>query len=579
MIVRFIALLSLDACKGATLLLLCLVYPSGPAWSGDADISGRCEEIASRPVSEDFRFAPSSKHDAFMAALPPGSTIGSIRIQRLSVFDLEDPEEDKWLYRTANRFHSLTRESVVRDQLLMTEGDDFNAARLKETERILRDLRFIYDASVRPWRLCGNIVDLEVITRDIWTFTPTVSFSRSGGQDSYALGFRDTNFLGTGKQVVLRAESDEERSGTTFLYKDPALLGSRWRLRLGITDNDDGFNHSLLVVRPFFSVYEKWSAGTVLNQFELEEKIWFRGDEVEEFDHEGELYRIFGGLARDIEEDHRVGRWLFGYHLESNDFDYSDSSIPPTELPESRDYSYPFFGYQSVEDEYSEIINVNYLGRTEDFFTGETYQWTLGWSDESFGATRSQLALDARYGNTLRSTADHLWTAGTSLAGFWSFDENAAENLWWTGTTRYHMKQSPKLALFGQMRLDYTDGLTGDRQLTLGGDNGLRGYDRNYQVGDRSFVFNIEQRYYSDWHPFRLFRVGAAAFFDVGRAWFKNRDNGSNGDVLADVGVGLRFNSSRADKGSVVHVDLAFPLMTDDGVDSVQFLVTVKDTF
>jgi len=571
--------LKLPTARGPALLLTLALYLPCLAWGEGAIEPESCNEVSARPVSEDFRFNPSREHEALAISIPAGATIGSIRIQRLSVFDLDDPEEDIWLYQTANRFHSLTRESVVRDQLLFTEGDDYNLARLRETERLLRDLKFIYDATARPWRQCGSVVDIEVITRDIWTFTPTVSYSRSGGVNKYALGFRDTNFLGTGKQIVLRAESDVERSGTTFLYKDPALLGSRWRLRLGITDNDDGFDHSLFVVRPFFSVYEKWSAGALLRQFELEQKNWFRGDEVEEFDHEGELYRVFGGIARDIQEDHRVGRWLFGYHLESNDFSYSDSDIPPAQLPDARDYSYPFFGYQSIEDEYSEIINVNYLGRTEDFFTGESYQWTLGWSDESLGATRDQLAINARYGNTFLSSADHLWTAQTTIDGFWSFDDESFENLWWSAATHYHMKQSRKWAISGRLRLDYTDGLTGDRQLTLGGDNGLRGYDQNYQVGDRSFVFNLEQRYYSDWHPFRLVRVGAAAFVDVGRAWFNNRDNGSNGDVLADVGIGLRFNSSRADKSSVVHVDLAFPLMTDDGVDSVQFLVTIKDTF
>ena len=569
---------SFGACAAAILLAVSGFFPAIVQGDNTA-VAGHCTEIKARSASEDFRFTPSSDIEGFAKSLPDSSTIGSIRIQRLSVFDLSDPEEDKWLYRIANSFHSLTRETVVRDQLLIAEGENYNAARLRETERILRDLKFIYDATVRPWRRCGDVVDIEVITRDIWTFTPLVSFSRSGGQDKYAVGIRDTNFLGTGKQIVLKAESDEERSGTTLLYKDPALLGSRWQMRLGLSDNDDGFNHSLLMVRPFFSVYEKWSAGTLLQQFELEEKNWFRGDEVEEFDHQGEKYRVFGGLAQELEGHHRVGRWLFGYHLENNDFSFSDSEIPPAQLPETRDYSYPFFGYESIEDEYTEIVNVNYLGRTEDFYTGESYQLTLGWSDESLGATNDQLALNARYGNTFLSNADHLWTAETIIDGFYNPEEETFENLWWSTATHYHMKQSDKWAVSGRLRLDYTDGLTRDRQLTLGGDNGLRGYDQNYQVGDRSFVFSIEQRYYSDWHPFRLVRVGAAAFFDVGRAWFNNQDNGPNGDVLADFGIGLRLNSSRADKSSVVHLDLAFPLMKDDGVDSVQFLIRVKDTF
>jgi len=565
------------------LLLAAFFCPGMPAWAEDSEnhdsYGGACAQLPARPESDEFRFTPSDVHDAFAEDVPAESVIGSIRVRRLNVFDLEDPEEDKWLYRVANNFHSLTREYVVRDHLLVSEGEYYNIARLKEAERILRELKFIYDATVRPWRLCGGVVDIEVIIRDIWTFTPTVSLSRSGGASDWALGLRDTNFLGTGKQISLRAESDEERSGTSFLYRDPALFGSRWRFRLGYTDNDDGFDRNILLVRPFFSVYEKWSAGTLLRQTELEEKIWFRGDEVEEFDHQKELYRVFGGRTTDGQNNTRVGRWLYGYHFETNDFSYSDSPIPPPALPETRDYSYPFFGYQSVQDQYSELKNINYLGRTEDFFTGESYQWTLGWSDDSYGATRDQLALNARYSNTLLINADHLWTASTAVDGYWSIDEEAFENLWWTVATRYHMKQSEKWALFGQLRLDYTDGLTGDRQLTLGGDNGLRGYDRNYQVGDRSFVLNVEQRYYSDWHPFRLVRVGAAAFLDVGRAWFNNQDNGSNGDVLANVGVGLRLNSSRADKTSVVHIDLAFPLVKDNDVDDVQFLVKIRDTF
>jgi len=535
--------------------------------------------LAERPYSDDFRFTASSEHETLAGEVPQGSVIGSIRIRRLNVFDPQDAAENNWFYTTANDFHSLTREYVVRDHLLVTEGDNYNLARLREAERILRDLKFIYDASVRPWRLCGDVVDIEVITRDIWTFTPTVSFSRSGGTNSYGVGLRDTNFLGSGKQIVLAAEQDEERSGTTFIYSDPALFGSRWRLKLGLTDNDDGYDRSIFLVRPFFSVYEQWSAGTFLRQNELEEKIWFRGDEVAEFDHQSELYRVFGGIARDTKKDGRVGRWLFGYHYETNDFDYSDSNIPPPVLPRERDYSYPFFGYQSVEDKYSEVKNINYLGRTEDFFVGERYQWTLGWSGEGLGASRDQLALAARYGNTLLSNVDHLWTVDTSVDGFWNIDDENFENLWWTTATRYHLKQSDKWALFGRLRVDYTDGLTADKQLTLGGSNGLRGYDRNYQTGDRAFVLNVEERYYSDWHPFRLVRVGAAAFVDVGRAWFNNRDNGSNGDVLANVGIGLRLNSSRAQKGSMVHIDLAFPLMKDDDVDSVQFLVTVKNTF
>ncbi len=500
-------------------------------------------------------------------------------MRRFRVFNPEDPQESNWLFRWANDFHSLTREWVVRDQLLLQEGDAYNVARVRESERLLRNLKFLFDATVRPSRWCGDTVDLEVITRDIWTFWPTVSFTRSGGANDYSFGFRDTNFLGTGKQVQVRHESDLERSGNTLVYSDPAVFGSRWRVRLALTDNDDGYDRALRLNRPFFSVYEQWSAGAAVEQQLLEENIWFRGDEVAEFDHQRERVQALGGWALHTEEAKQVGRLRFGYIYEEHEFAFSDSDIPPPELPEDRTVSYPFIGYESLEDEFAEVLNFNYLGRTEDLYVGERYHINVGWSDDSLGATRDQLAIDGSYGNTLLITNDRWWVVDAWVNGFWTVDEEEFENLWISAETRYLHRQSEKWAAFGRFRVDYTDGLTLDNQLTLGGDNGLRGYDRNYQTGDRSFVFNLEQRYYSDWHPFRLVRVGLAAFLDVGRAWFDDRDNGSNGGTLANVGIGVRLNSSRAQKSSVVHLDLAFPLVTDDDVDEVQFLIRVRDTF
>jgi len=538
-----------------------------------------CVVVPEQAKSETFRFQDSPEHDALVARLPEGTVVRSIRFQRFAVFDLEDPRENKWLYRWANDLHSVTREWVLQNHLLIEEGEVFEARRAEESERILRNLKFIYDASVRPWRWCGNEVDLEVVTRDIWTFTPSISFSRSGGENSSALGFRDSNFLGTGKQVLIEYDRDEERSGYTLGYTDPSLLGSRWEGRLRYTDNDDGYEHGLRINRPFYSVYEQWAAGTDLERQKLEQKLWFRGDETAEFDHEREEYRVFGGVAAHTEVNQRVDRWLFGYDYQSHEFSYSDSPIPPRELPEDREYSYPYIGYQSVEDEFSELHNFDYLGRTEDVFIGERYQWALGWSGESFGATRDQLSFEGSYLNTLLAGSQQLWVIGSSLSGFWTLDDESFENFWWVVESRYHFKQSRNWALYSGLRLEYTDGLTGENQVTLGGENGLRGYDRNYQVGDRSVVWSIEQRYYSDWHPFRLFRVGLAAFIDVGRAWYEERDNGSNGGVLADAGIGLRLNSSRAEKSAVVHVDLAFPFIRDDDVDDVQLLFTVKDRF
>jgi outer membrane translocation and assembly module TamA len=90
-------------------------------------------------------------------------------------------------------------------------------------------------------------------------------------------------------------------------------------------------------------------------------------------------------------------------------------------------------------------------------------------------------------------------------------------------------------------------------------------------------VATIERRYYSDWHLFNLVRVGAVGFIEAGKAW----DGPIQGDnkVLADVGFGLRFSSSKARVGSVVHVDIATPLVEKDGIDEYQLLIEAKRQF
>ena len=123
------------------------------------------------------------------------------------------------------------------------------------------------------------------------------------------------------------------------------------------------------------------------------------------------------------------------------------------------------------------------------------------------------------------------------------------------------------------------DDLDAERQLLLGGDNGLRGYPLRYQAGTSRALLTVEERYYTDWYPFHLFYVGAAAFFDVGRTWGTDVTGAESAGWLRDVGIGLRLGSSRSSFGNVIHIDLAFPLDGDDDIDDVQLLVKTKARF
>ena len=100
-----------------------------------------------------------------------------------------------------------------------------------------------------------------------------------------------------------------------------------------------------------------------------------------------------------------------------------------------------------------------------------------------------------------------------------------------------------------------------------------------YQTGDSKFLFTVEQRFFTNWYPFRLFRVGGAVFADVGRTWGRNPIGEPELGWLRDVGFGFRFAPTRASSNKLIHLDIAFPLDGDQSIDSVQILLESKRSF
>jgi hemolysin activation/secretion protein len=148
-----------------------------------------------------------------------------------------------------------------------------------------------------------------------------------------------------------------------------------------------------------------------------------------------------------------------------------------------------------------------------------------------------------------------------------------------TAEGRFYQATSKRSKFYASVSGAVTEDLDEELQLTLGGDNGLRGYPLRYQAGTARALMTLEQRYYTNWYPFRLVHVGAAAFFDMGRTWGRDVTGLESLGLLKDVGIGLRLGSSRSSFGNVIHIDLAFPLDGGDDIDDVQLLVETKGSF
>jgi len=505
-----------------------------------------------------------------------GAVVGKITLVKKDVFDLTDERENSFLYRLVNKLHIITKDHVIEKQLLLKPGDLYSKRLSDESERILRRNRYLYEVAITPTAKRDGVVDLSVSTRDVWTLKPSLSISRKGGENKTTLGIHELNLLGRGQTVRIERTEDVDRTSNTFEFFD-AHFGDSWvSTDLLLADNSDGHTKFLAIIRPFYALDTPWSAGVTALDRDQRGTLYDFGDQVAEYQQENRRFTAFGGWTAGL-QDGWVRRYTAGVVLDDNRFSEVVDGTLAAAIPEDRDLLYPFLGLELLQDQYETTRNRELMGETEDFFTGTRFSARLGFANESIGADRDAILYSASYSRgfgAMDKTALLLstWASGREENGG---SANALVGI----SARYFHQQSEKRLFFATTRGVRGHNLDLDNPVELGGDTGLRGYPLRYQSGDASFLFTIEQRFFWDWYPFRLFRVGGAIFADVGRTWGDNPVGGESAGWLRDVGFGLRFAPTRTGTRKILHLDIAFPLDGDASIDDVQILLTSKKTF
>ena len=510
-----------------------------------------------------------------------GATIRAINIIVDNVFDPEgNPEEDKALYRFANRVHVRTRPDVIETALLFKAGDRYDGRVLDESARALRARGFLADVRIvyRTYDPASNSVDVEVRVRDAWSLSLNAKLSHSGGKTEWGLGLDEDNFLGRGKEVNVSYKSTIDRTESLLAYRDDNVLNTRVRLSAAIGNASDGYRRELIAERPFYSLDTRWMTGGAFEDQRRTDTMYDLGQEIDEFRHDIHDITIRGGISRGI-VDSRTRRWLFGVSSEEDTFQPTDAKPVPLLLPPDRKLVYPWVGWQLVADDFREMTELNDMGRTEDVALGINLFASIGFAQKSFGSDR-----DA---TLLRATVTRGWEPGEpgglfqlgALTSTRYEHGDGYKNSVTQLDARYYRRNSENRLLSVSLSALATHELDPDMQVLLGGDNGLRGYPIRYQAGENRALFTVEQRFYTDFYPWRLFRFGYAAFFDAGRVTGRDPRASVPLGTLSDVGFGLRLTSPRASRGQILHIDLAFPINPPPGIDKVQLIVETKGTF
>lgn len=500
--------------------------------------------------------------------VPPGTPIVSVRIERHDVFDLDAPSTSAWPYRVVDALHVLTREGFIRSQLLFKAGDLLDPLRLAESEILLRGTGFLNPVTISARPVPGG-AEVVVETHDQWTTAVRASFGISGDRRYLGFGLSEDNLLGMGKSLLFDVTSDPERTSTTFRYRDINVLGSRWQLDLEHQSSSDGSMDRLGVHYPFFSIATPRAGGASWRRDESTHYLWSDAERRVQGPLDSRSWEVWGGL-RLGGVGVRTDRLLVGAFGDRALFRTWVSLYgPPYPQPQDRNLVGPEVGWEHTTFRWRLVSGFRAWLRQEDLPLGPNWKVVTGLSLPLFGGDRIRFRYDGRFQSGQLSGRTFTWQI-VGLSG--RFEGGRFAN------AVTHVEAGGAITGTAGLRVrvaaDLSYALDLERQLTLGADTGLRGYDPNTFDGTSRAVANAEWRHRLTDELLHVAALGFTLFADAGKSWGA-RVGPSTGGVRSDVGAGLLIELTRAAIVQTLRIEVAFP---DRGRPPV-FLITTDSLF
>jgi hypothetical protein len=527
---------------------------------------------------------------------PEGKRIRRVAFERREVFEGDDLLVPVVLPRFAstwpNNFHWLTESSTIARELLVHEGEPYRDALVQESMRNLRGLgvlslvRIVPIATGEP-----GTVDVLVYTRDLWSLRLEQEFSGAG--KSFQLGAQlvERNFLGRDKALAVRftLEPDVYTVGQT--YVDPRIAGESLRLSESFdvivnraSGSIEGSTGGLYFGRPFYTIAQRFSFDVNLAYAVF---VWrdLRNGELLGFDsREGATHGdscAVGSidciplvwdesrLRIDAAAHRRFGvAYTQTFTAGAGYYERDTSANRETGLrnarqqrvfseevlPRDRRDVYPFVRYRLSVPQYRVFTNLATFGLSETVQVGPVLDSTVLVPMKWLGSTADVLSL--------QSIAGYVWAENDALIDFvaegWSrLDAGRAIDQRLLLQLRAASPSFDRLwgRLVGRIFWEVRHNDTQNTLVTLGGDNGLRGYPAQYLFarGANRVLWNAEYRT----RPWLLqsIHLGLVAFYDAGSVY----KSGSTLRIFQSVGAGVRVLFPQFNR-SVFRLDVGQPI-------------------
>lgn len=534
---------------------------------------------------------------------PAGKRIARIVIVRDDVF-----AEDEPFPTFLNVFHALTEEDVVDRELLFAVGDAWDPARVEESARNLRDqtvFALVRIVAVKP--VAGpdgkaptpDTVDAFVYTRDIWSLRLETGFSLTAGfLDNLSLSLIERNLAGRNVQAALSFELGPKTFSLGELFVDRRLFGSRWSLSQAfdlIFERDsgavEGTTGSIAVSLPLWDLRPRWGAELVLawndsvgRQLAGDKLLTWTppgGDEADAVPRiwDQSVVKVTAGALRQLGEGDLKYRIGFGFGGYTSVFDPHASTglagrgkgdpeldaFRDDVLPRGRTQLYPYIKADLFLAHWAHFTDLAGYGITEDVRTGPWASAFFAAPLEAFGSDDDALVWDASAGFVLAPASP--WGSGGRglvdlLAGLSSRLEQSQ-----VIDQVYRVRLRAASPTFAAGRLVASADLqvrghdSNDSLVTLGGDNGLRGYASQAFYGFGADRIRLSTELRTPPAVLGSIHFGGVLFYDAGGV----------GDLLGAsdplelhhaVGVGLRLMMPQLNR-FVFRFDVGFPLDAD----------------
>lgn len=527
-------------------------------------------------------------------ATSQGKIIRNIYVKSLDPFGYTEKDTTvkphRKIDKIGNSMHARTKSFTVKGLLLFEKNEALDSLKILESERIMRDQKYIRRVLTRPklTRKNSDSVDVYIYVLDSWSLSVDGNISSKKGE----LRLREYNSFGLGHRTTLAyktgfSDTDdglENGTGYTVGYRAQNLFNTYINAELERdVETDQSYKNYASIDREFYSPYARW-AGEISIQKNLYRENIFH----EEFDTIFKTplkfndFNVWGGYAIPIANKNSKEKLPTNLVFAAR---YTKRKY--LDKPGEKLDSVSYFSNHNIILGSVGIRKINYTrdryifrnGDIEDIPIGNSYLINAGVQRNQSTHDNMYLGIDLTFSEYFK----HFGYLATNIQyGSNFYDGGANQSLFKWQNTYFSPIFSIGTWYFRQfVRSDIVAGIKRKEfikdRININEENGIYGFDSHEVFGTRKLVLNFQTQSYV---PFSWlgFRMSPFVNFDLGfigeepNPFFKN-------DLYTKVGFGFLISNDYFVFDNVKISFAFFPNIPGRGQNIMKFNVNTDNPF